>query len=71
MHRQKLKQSDGGSNTNSCHYIFWPQRQFHNHSLAKSDCHILLYVSLALQDYNYNKAPDYELATVPCLDIEA
>ena len=25
--------------------------------------------SLALQDYN-NKAPDDELATVPCLDIE-
>ena len=27
-------------------------------------------MSLASQDYN-NKAPDDELATVPCLDIEA
>jgi len=28
------------------------------------------YENLALQDYS-NKAPDDELATVPCLDIEA
>ena len=38
-------------------------------SLAKPDLFFLC-ESLALQDYN-NKAPDDELATVPCLDIKA
>ena len=58
-----------GSSTDSCHHIFDHEDNSIYNSPPKPDC-CSPYESLALQDHN-NKAPDDELATVPCLDIEA
>ena len=52
--------------TNFCHYTFVHKD---NPSLVKPDS-CFLYKGLALKNYN-NKAPDDELATVPCLGTEA